>query len=151
MAEGKETYAARDVINYRIRAQIVWYLETASSVDEQRKYEKDIIDAQSPGLVPAEMIEQWADWVLTEGSDYKSVAIGRYSEPVFTKAEQQAILDFHKVWNETAEATPDPMPCTIEDLIDTPAWDQFVKEARKALDIFMRRGLLLEEAKFDTE
>lgn len=146
-----ETGVAPEVIEYRIRAQIVWYLETASSPDAQRQYEKNIIEAKSPGLVPAEMIEQWADWVLSEGHDYKSVLIDRYSEPVFSKAEQQAILDFHEVWNETADATPNPLPWTIEDLIGTLEWDRFVMEAKKALAVFMRRGHLLDQAKFDTE
>jgi hypothetical protein len=146
-----ESEVTPEVIDYRIRAQIVWFLETASSPEDQRAYEKMLLDAKAPGIVPVEMIEQWADCVRTEGIDYKTVLIELYSEPVFSKAEQQAILKFHEVWNETADATPNPMPWTIEDLIGTPPWDRFVAEAEKALTVFMRRGHLLEKAKFDIE
>ncbi|PZT87919.1 MAG: hypothetical protein DI637_08600 [Citromicrobium sp.] len=95
------------------------------------------------------MIEQWADWVRTKDDDYKVVDIDLYCEPVFTRSEQAAILRFHDEWNEAADATPDPMPWTVEELIDTPVWSRFGEAAARTLEVFKRRGELLDRAKFD--
>lgn len=128
-------------IKYRIRVQIIWYLETASSSTDQRKYEKGLRDANAPGNVPNEMINQWEDLVRIEDLDW-------YGEPQFSKGERTAIARFHAVWDEVADATPEPMPDTIEDLIDTPAWQKLENGAREALRVFMIRGHLLDQANF---
>ena len=136
-----EEEVSESTIKYRIRAQIIWYLETASSSAEQRKYEKGLRDADAPGNVPNEMINQWEDWVDIDDLDW-------YGEPHFSEDEKTAIARFHAVWDEVAEATPEPMPDTIEELIGTPAWQRLESGAREALQVFMSRGYLLDQANF---
>ncbi|HET6408316.1 MAG TPA: hypothetical protein VFG14_10590, partial [Chthoniobacteraceae bacterium] len=62
-----------------------------------------------------------------------------------TREENQAMRDFHAIWNEVADATPNPMPYSVELLIGTPIWDRFMSAASVALDVFMRRGRLDDE------
>jgi len=119
------------LLRQRIRNNIIAYLEVASSALEQREYERKVPIAQ----VPNEMIDRWEDSV--QPNDF-----AWYSEPVFTREENQAMRDFHAIWNEVADATPNPMPYSVELLIGTPIWDRFMSAASIALDVFMRRGRL---------
>ena len=129
-------------VKYRIRVGIIHYLVTAASSELQRKYEKSLRDAQAPGSVPTEMICRWEDVFRIEDVDW-------YIEPVFSADEQRAILNFHRVWDQVAEATPDPMPPDIDDLLGTPIWQRLIDAAGEALAIFEIRGELLHLARID--
>lgn len=117
------------LLQQRVRNGIMDYLELASSADNQRAYERRVPIAQ----VPNELINQWEDWVREDD-------LGWYGAPVFSRDENEAIRAFHKVWQTVAEATPEPMPHTIEALIGTPIWVCLMDAARTALVIFEKRG-----------
>ena len=122
------------LLRQRIRNNIIAYLEVAASAQEQREYERNVPIAQ----VPNEMINQWTDSV--EPDDF-----AWYSEPVFTREENQAMQDFHATWRAVTDATQNPMPYSVELLIGTPLWDRFMSAASVALDVFMKRGRLDSE------
>jgi hypothetical protein len=130
---------SESTVKYRVRVGIIRYLELASSECEQRRYEHNLREAAAPGNVPNEVINQWEDWV--RGDDFEW-----YCEPEFSEDENLAIRQFHAVWDQVAELTPEPMPDSIEELIGTPEWNRLVENARDALTVFMRRGHLLELA-----
>ncbi|WP_374471198.1 hypothetical protein [Phenylobacterium sp.] len=117
------------LLRQRIRNNIIDYLEMAASADEQRQFESAVPVA----CVPDEMINLWEDSVTATDWDW-------YSQPVFTPEENSAIRAFHKVWEQVADETPDPMPRSIEDLIGTEPWDRLAQAAQKALSAFTRRG-----------
>ena len=122
------------LLRQRIRNNIIAYLEIAASVDEQRSYERNVPIAQ----VPNEMINQWEDSV--DSNDF-----GWYCPPVFSAEENAAIRQFHEVWNQVADETPNLMPYTIEAAISTEPWSRLVNAAQLALAVFERRG------RFDSE
>ena len=113
----------------RIRNNIIDYLELAASVDEQRRFERDVPMA----CVPNEMINLWEDAVISTDVEW-------YSGPVFSPDENAAIRAFHIVWDQVADETPDPMPPSIEALIGTEPWDRLAVAAREALSVFAVRG-----------
>lgn len=117
------------LLRQRIRNNIIAYLEVAASAEEQREYERNVPIAQ----VPNEMINQWEDSVRPDDFAW-------YGEPVFTREENQAMQDFHAIWSEVADATPNPMPCSVEFLIGTAVWDRLMSSASVALHVFMKRG-----------
>jgi hypothetical protein len=127
------TEISEQLVRQRVRNNIIDYLEVAASAAEQREYERNIIEAKSPGIVPVEMIEQWADQVREADFDW-------YCGPVFSAEENAAIREFHLVWDKVADDTPDPMPYTIEGLIGTEPWDRLMEAAGKALNVFEQRG-----------
>ena len=138
---GGETEISESTLKYRIRAQIIWYLETAVSPSEQRKYESNLRSAGAPGCVPSEMIAQWEDWVRIDD-------IGWYSEPEFSDEEQAAIVCFHEIWNQVANEIRYPLPSTINELLGTQVWKRLMDGAEAALDVFIKRGHFLAEANF---
>ncbi len=123
------------VLKLRIRNNIIGYLETASSVDEQRLYEKRVPVA----CVPDEIINQWEDCVPDADFDW-------YCEPEFSLDEQDAIRRFHGIWNSVADDTPKKMPTTVEALIGTPVWQRLIDGAGEALQVFRKRGRTDEES-----
>ncbi|MCD1621355.1 hypothetical protein [Citromicrobium bathyomarinum] len=137
MGEPSET-----TLKYRMRLGIIQYLATAASPKLQRKYQKGLRDARSPGCVPTEMICRWEDVFQIEDADW-------YSEPVFSGDEQRAALNFHRVWDKVAEGAPDPMPPDIDDLLGTAIWQELIDAAGEALAIFEKRGELLHLARID--
>ncbi len=132
---------SESTVKYRVRVGIIRYLELASSKGEQRHYERNLREADAPGNVPNEVINQWEDWVRFDDFDW-------YCEPEFSEDENLAIRQFHAVWDQVADLTPEPMPESIEKLIGTSEWDRLAESARDALTVFMRRGPLLELAAF---
>jgi len=124
-----EATPSPQLLRQRIRNNIIAYLEVAASAQEQREYERSVPIAQ----VPNEMINQWEDSVQPDDFAW-------YSEPVFTREENQAMQDFHAHWSAVADATPNPMPYSVELLIGTPIWDRFMGAASVALNVFMKRG-----------
>ncbi len=117
------------LLRQRLRNNIIDYLELASSVDEQRSYERNVPIAQ----VPNEMINQWEDVVDARDFDW-------YCPPVFSPHENVALRQFHEIWNQVADETPNPMPDTIEALIGTEPWSRLISAAQLALAVFERRG-----------
>ncbi len=117
------------LLKQRIRNNIIAYLEVAASAEEQREYERNVPIAQ----VPNEMINQWQDSVDADDFIW-------YGEPVFSPEETMALRSFHTTWSQVADATPNPMPHSVEALIGTPIWDHFMRDAGIALAVFMKRG-----------
>lgn len=96
------------VVERRVRNRIIEYLELASSFALQREYQANV-DAKAPYVdVPSEVINQWEDWVFDQELDTG------YGAPTYTSEEHEAILEFHSVWNDVAERTPDPLPPLAE-------------------------------------
>lgn len=129
-----ERQISRQLLQQRIRNRIIEYLEIASSAEKQREYERRVPIAQ----VPNEMINMWADVVDPGNLDW-------YSEPVFSDEENHAVRSFHDVWSDVADATPDPMPHTIEALLGTPTWNRLMVAASEALQVFAERGCFNED------
>lgn len=127
------TSISEQLLKQRIRENIIDYLELASSSAEQREYERSLIEAKAPGIVPVEVINQWQDSV-------PDADLGWFDEPVFSNQEQSAIRTFHKNWDEIANLLPEPMPWTVEDMIGTEPWTSLGEAARNALAVFMQRG-----------
>ncbi len=129
------------LLQQRVRNGIMDYLEIAASADEQREYERQVSIAH----VPNAMINQWEDWVRSED-------LGWYGPPVFSREENDAIRQFHKIWKRVAEETPNPMPHSINLLLGTPAWDCLMAAAQAALNVFSKRGRFSQdvEERFDT-
>ncbi len=125
----------RQLLQQRVRNGIMDYLELAASIDEQRAYERRVPIAQ----VPNELINQWEDWVRYDDLDW-------YGAPVFSPDEAEAIRAFHGVWQAVADATPEPMPHTIDALIGTPIWNRLVTAAQSALAVFEMRGRFDQES-----
>lgn len=124
-----EATPSPQLLRQRIRNNIIAYLEVAASAQEQREYERNVPIAH----VPNEMINQWEDSVQSDDFAW-------YSEPVFTREENQALQNFHATWSAVADVTPNPMPHSVELLIGTPIWDRFMSAASVALRVFMKRG-----------
>ena len=110
------------------------YLELAASAEEQRAYECHVPIAQ----VPNELINRWEDWVRYDDLDW-------YAAPVFSPEEIAAIRAFHAIWLAVADATPEPMPHTIDALIGTQVWDRLMTAAQTALIVFEKRGRFDQE------
>ncbi len=128
------TEPSEQLVDQRVRNGIIWYLETASDEDEQRKYQRNVPCVN----VGNEMINQWADWVRSEIFD-------TYCEPVFSVEEQAALRAYQSVWEAVAESTPDPLPVSIEDTLRLKQWPRLMETARNALAVFMKRGLIDSE------
>lgn len=136
-----EDKISESTLKYRIRAQIIWYLEIAASASEQRKYEDNLHNAGLSVGIPSEMMVQWEDWVRIDD-------ISWYSEPEFSEEEQAAIICFHEIWSQVADDIPYPMPSTINELLGTQVWKRLMDGAEVALEVFKKRGHFLAEAEF---
>jgi hypothetical protein len=121
------------VLAQRIRNRLIEYLETASSYEEQREYERNAPIAN----VPNEMINQWEDWV-------DGTKIDLFEEPVFSPREREAIRTFHAVWDSVAKDTPETLP-TLSEFIGTEPSERLRQAAETALGVFAVRGKLDEE------
>lgn len=121
------------VLAQRIRNRLMEYLETASSYEAQREYERNVPIAH----VPHEMINQWEDWVDGAKLDW-------FEEPVFSSREQEAIRTYHAVWDSVAKDTPKTLP-SLSALIGTEPWERLRQAAEMALGVFAVRGKFDEE------
>lgn len=127
------TDTSEQLLKQRIRENVIDYLELASSPAEQRKYERSLIEAKAPGIVPVEVINQWQDSV-------PDADLRWFGKPVFSDQEQLAMRAFHRNWDEIADLLPEPMPWTVEDVIGTEPWTSLGEAASDALAVFMQRG-----------
>jgi hypothetical protein len=127
------TDISQQLLKQRIRENIIDYLELASSSLEQREYERSLVEAKAPGIVPVEVVSQWEDSVRPSDFDW-------FDEPVFSEQEASAIRRFHKIWDEVVEVLPEPMPWSIEQVLDSEPWKKLIIGASEALTIFMLRG-----------
>src|SRR3954471_21497519 len=98
MSQEQEAGPTHQVVMQRIRNRIIEYLTLASSFDAQRAYQ-----SRAHIHVPNEVVNQWEDWVRDPRDK-------GFAEPVFSRAEQDALAQFHKVWDRVAANTPDPLP-----------------------------------------
>lgn len=116
----------------RVRNRVIESLELTSSFDAQRRYQ-----SCAPVHVPNEVINQWEDWV--RGPRDPAII-----EPVFSKAEQDAVARFHETWRDVAASTPDPLP-ELDALFVTAEWHALRDAAADALRVFLVRGKLPED------
>ncbi|MCW0016098.1 hypothetical protein [Rhizobium sp. BT-226] len=116
------------LLDQRIREGIIDYFEWVGNYQLQRKYQADVPHVN----VPIEAINQWENWVRVEGFD-------TYLEPVFSRQEQIAIREFHRIWDAVADEMPEGYS-RLEDLIGTALWERLRKAAEQAHDIFILRG-----------
>jgi hypothetical protein len=131
MEEGIPT----QLLQQRIRNEIIDYLQLAASAEAQRDYERRVPIAQ----VPAEMINMWEDSVHADRWDL-------YSPPVYSEEESEAMRGFHQVWLGVADEIAHPTPHTIEALIGTPVWNRLMAAPFDAVAVFDRRGRLSDVA-----
>lgn len=125
---------SRRVVEQRIRNQIIDYLELAASFEAQQEYERSVPIAH----VPYEVINQWQDSVP------RDPRAPEFDPAVYSGAEVEAILTFHRVWSETSDAVPDDYP-SLAEVQQLAEWHRLRDEALTALAIFARRGRLDED------
>lgn len=126
------TTVPRETVHRRVRNRIIEYLELASSLEDQLEYQRG-----APIDVPTEVINQWQDWVCDDPDDHA------WSPGVFTLAERQAMREYHRVWNQVCDDTPDPLP-PLAELQQTAPWNRLREAAERCLTIFLERGKLSE-------
>jgi hypothetical protein len=131
MTTSARSEVSRQLALQRVRNRIIEYLELASSLAAQRRYQ-----ATAPVSVPNEVVNQWEDWVLDP-------AFG-WEPPVFSREEGAAIATFHQVWDEVARATPNPLP-PLEETVLLPDWEKLRSAAESAARVFAYRGRLPED------
>jgi len=129
---------SRQVVLQRIHNQILDYLETASSFDKQREYQRNVPRTNVAG----DMLCEWSDW-------YDDAREPEYVAPAFSDSERAAMASFHRVWNEVADATPRPLP-DLESAIRMPDWTRLREAAERALAVFRVRGPLPEDEEIDS-
>lgn len=120
---------SNEVIALRLRRQVIDYLETLSRLEEQLRYQT-LVPAVS---VPAELINQWEDWVDPNSLDTV------YTSPVVSPEERQAMSEFQLTWQSVIEDLPAPLP-ELTELVHNPHWKRLRQAAQTALDVFMMRG-----------
>ncbi|TGK41523.1 hypothetical protein [Leptospira andrefontaineae] len=109
----------------RVRNRITEVLDIASDIEAHYRFGGD------------EIINLWEDWV----DEYR---LNRYIEPVFSKSEQTAIKDFHRIWLYVCENTPQILP-PVEELSRSDLWLQLIAIAQDSLSIMNERGKFSEE------
>tara|TARA_R100000027_G_scaffold61790_1_gene53400 strand:- start:600 stop:1049 length:450 start_codon:yes stop_codon:yes gene_type:complete len=122
------------VVEQRVRNRMIEYWEWVSSSTAQSEYQQRV----SYVSVSNEAINQWEDCQVYESP------VGHYRLPVFTEEEAAMLERFNGVWNEVAEATPDPLP-PLEELAGNHHWKLLIQESKAAYDLFMIRGKLDED------
>ncbi|MCB8928796.1 MAG: hypothetical protein H6652_24600 [Ardenticatenaceae bacterium] len=129
---------SKQVVFQRVRNRIIEYFEVASSFDEQQKYQKAVPLVS----VPSEMINQFEDWVPNKD------VLDDFGLPVFSMAEQVALRRFHRIWEDVAQNTPNPLPSLVETL-KLPKWKQLREAAEETLVVFLDRGKLSEDKEIE--
>jgi len=127
---------SKQVVMQRGRNRIIEGLETASSFDAQREYQRRV-----PIHVPHEIINGWGDQVVAP------INADRYPHPVFTQAERDAMAEYDRVLNEVSGATPGRLP-PLEETLRLPQWHRLRDAAERALTVFLVRGRLPEDEEF---
>ena len=108
------------LVKQRIRNRIIENLEFASSFDQIAK------------TGAFEAINMWEDFVTGESFDY-------FDEPVFSILEQDAIRQFHVVWEECASQTKDDI-FDARALEEIACWKNLQTIAASAVAVFQKRG-----------
>lgn len=132
MSQEREAAPTQQVVLQRVRNRIIEYLELAGSFAHQREYQ-----SRAPVNVANEVINQWEDWV-------RGPRDPAFVAPVFSTSEQDAVAQFHHIWNVVADDTPNPLP-ELEALFDTAEWQRLRDAAVVALRVFLIRGKLPED------
>ncbi len=123
----------REVVDTRIRNQIMEYLQLVSSAAQQKDYQRRVSDVN----VPTELICSWEDWMpVEEGAQ-------DFAPPVYSAEEWEAIEKYGRTWDVVAAATPEEMP-SLEEFIGTLEWGRLKQAAEDALSVFQRRGVFEE-------
>jgi hypothetical protein len=112
----------------RIRNRVIEYLELASSLELQLRYQ-----TSAPVVVAHEVINQWEDIVSVPVEDL-------FEPPVFSPEELDAARSFHEVWRSVADGTPSELPAG-EVVSQWPEWQRLRHAAETAHGVFARRGL----------
>jgi hypothetical protein len=118
------------VIEQRVRNRVIEYLELAASFEEQVKYE----ERASIAYVPAEVINQWEDWVWDV---HKPLS-------VYSEAEARAMVMYEAALDRANRATGDGWP-SVREVQRLPEWQAMREAAEQALAVFMQRGFLPED------
>jgi hypothetical protein len=118
------------LVEQRVRNRVIEYLELASSFEEQVKYEA----RASIAYVPAEVINQWDDWVWDV---HKPLS-------VYSEAEAAAMVAYKAVLDQANRATGNGSP-SVREVQALPEWQAMRDAAQQALATFMRRGSLPED------
>lgn len=122
------------VVQSRTRNRIIEYLELASSFAAQLEYQ-----AKAPMVhVAHEVINQWQDWV---GEDPGTID---WLPDIFSAEELRALWTFHRVWEDVANGTPDPLP-ELAQTQSLPPWKELRDAARACIAVLMRRGKMAED------
>ena len=116
---------------------MIEYWEWTSSFDSQRKYQAEVPLVH----VPNEVINQWEDWFNHDPT--------WLVPPVYSEAEREAVVEFDRIWNRVAEATPDPLP-SLDEACRLPEWEELRAAAHRALSCFLGRGRLPEDSLVST-
>lgn len=124
----------KEVVERRVRNRIIDYLELMTSQEDQEEYQRKVPYVN----IPSELINQWEDWVP------RTIPKGYYAEPVYTPAEAEAILAYHKTWDSVADRLP-PGRQSLEEFVQTAEWRELRDAAVKALSVFQPRGRLPED------
>jgi hypothetical protein len=124
---------SRILLHQRVRNGIIWYLETASSFEDQLQYQTAVPFVN----VPNEMFNQWGDWVREDDPQW-------YCEPVFSPDEQAAMWQYNAVLNDVLNEVLETWP-KLSELITTAHWERLRAAAEKTLEVFRRRGLFEQD------
>lgn len=113
-----------------IRNGIIGYWEMLASRDEVLGYRD-----KAPAYVNilAELFNQWEDWFLPSAPLKMRET---YADPVYTEEERAAMLAFHEILEQVADAT------TTDDLdkfLDSPQWLVLSAAAAQGLGVFKKR------------
>tara|TARA_R110002072_G_scaffold302990_1_gene490777 strand:+ start:454 stop:864 length:411 start_codon:yes stop_codon:yes gene_type:complete len=127
--------ASYQVVQRRVRNRLIEYFEMAASFDEQSKYQLEAPQVH----VPHEVINQYEDWVPSPSR------LDEWGPPVFSMGELDALREFARVFDDTCDRTPHPLP-PLDQVQRLPAWESLRQGARDALRVFLRRGKLEEGA-----
>ena len=118
------TSISKTLLQQRIRNRLIEYFDT--SFEEIATWGTH------------EVINQWED-IVPNGWEPAF-----FMEPIFSSEEQARIKEFCSTWDIAAEATPDNL-FSVAELNSLPEWQAFLREAKSALDCFMKRGKFDED------
>jgi hypothetical protein len=118
---------SQQVVEQRMRNRIIEYL------DDVAEYEND-----PPWWDLNEMINQWEDYVV------HPLDPAKYTVPVYTDREAEALVAVDNAWLAFADATPDAISDEAAAL-RMREWRAFVSAAETAMKVFSERGRLSED------
>jgi hypothetical protein len=132
------TEVSQRIVDQRVRNRVMETLELAGSFEAQQVYAETVPIAN----VPAEVINQWSDWVHVDPNTDPNISA------VYSSQELDAIRRFHLVWLKACDAYPDGFP-SVAEIQTIPEWSLLREGARAAKAIFDQRGPLPEDREAD--